>query len=60
LDAAIQKNRCKDPSIKGFPVRGGCGHGEFFRYGRPHFLLWKNFGFFKIYRVSARTGGFGL
>jgi len=31
--------------------------GEGFRCGRPHFLMQKNFGFFEIYGVSARTWG---
>jgi len=36
-------------------VRTFCGQRRFFRCGRPHYLVQKNFGFFEIYDVSART-----
>jgi len=32
-----------------------CGQERFFRCGRLHFLVQKNFGFFEIYGVSTRT-----
>jgi len=40
-------------------VRSQWGKG-FFRYGRPHFLVQKNFRFFEIYDVSARISGSGV
>jgi len=51
----------KDVRIQGGegPVRTFCGQRVFYRCGRPHFFGAKNFGFFEIFSVSARTGGEG-
>jgi len=47
-------------TVRGHPQSGGfvqCRLERFFRCGRLHFLVQKNFGLFEIYNVSARTGG---
>jgi len=59
-----QKNTVKKAAHKRRPqlVGGGLSSADtfrrrgFFRSGRPYFLVQKNFGFFEIHGVSARTG----